>query len=97
MPPSQRPARRPRPAASQTPVTKRLWATRYKWTADKLAAAAPRDPAAQVVPKPPKPLSVTYSFAGDEVLREHVRTVGRPAAGALVGPARCRTQRAGQA
>lgn len=57
----------------QTPVTKRLWATRYKWTADSLAAAAPRDPAAAIEPKPPKPLNITYPFSSDAVLREHVR------------------------
>lgn len=55
-----------------TPVTKRLWQQRYKWTDDKLAAAAPRDPAAQLV-KPPKLTTVVYPFSSDEVLREHVR------------------------
>ncbi|EFN56026.1 hypothetical protein CHLNCDRAFT_145454 [Chlorella variabilis] len=55
-----------------TPVTKRLWQQRYKWTDDKLAAAAPRDPAAQLV-KPPKLTTVVYPFSSDEVLREHYK------------------------
>ncbi len=38
---------------------------------EKLLAAPPRDPAAQL-PKPPRPISITYPFSTDEMLREHV-------------------------
>jgi hypothetical protein len=54
-------------------VTKRLWQQRYKWTDERLAAAAPRDPAAARLAKPPQVTRVTYPFSRDEVLREHVR------------------------
>ena len=39
---------------------------------EKLLAAPPRDPASQL-PKPPRPISITYPFSADEMLREHVR------------------------
>ena len=53
-------------------MTKRLWQQRYKWTDERLAAAAPRDPAAARLAKPPQVTRVTYPFSRDEVLREHV-------------------------
>ncbi|KAI7836532.1 hypothetical protein COHA_009597 [Chlorella ohadii] len=40
---------------------------------EKLLAAPPRDPAAQL-PKPPRPISITYPFSTDEMLREHYRS-----------------------
>ena len=59
-------------------MTKRLWQQRYKWTHERLAAAAPRDPAAARLAKPPHVTRVTYPFSRDEVLREHVRPKAHP-------------------
>ncbi|KAL4451612.1 hypothetical protein ABPG75_007274 [Micractinium tetrahymenae] len=58
---------------SQTPVTKRLWLQRYRWTDERLAAARPRDARAAQPAKPPNRTTVRYSFASDPVLREHYR------------------------
>jgi hypothetical protein len=44
---------------------------RYPWTEERLLAAPPRDPAGQL-PKPPRPLVITYPFSTDDMLREHV-------------------------
>ncbi|EFN56025.1 hypothetical protein CHLNCDRAFT_145453 [Chlorella variabilis] len=46
---------------------------RYPWTEERLLAAPPRDPASQL-PKPPRPLQVTYPFSSDDLLREHYRS-----------------------
>lgn len=55
-------------------VTKRLWQQRYRWTEERLAAAAPRDPeAAAQQGKPPARVRVAYSFAADPITREHYR------------------------
>lgn len=57
-----------------TPITKRLWLQRYRWTDDRLASARERDPAAAAtLRKPPQPLSVRYPFSSDPVVREHYR------------------------
>ncbi|KAL4856193.1 Zinc finger MYND domain-containing protein 10 [Chlorella vulgaris] len=59
---------------SYTPVTKRLWTQRYKWTDDKLAAASPRDPLLQQqLVKSPCPTVISYPFTNDSILREHYR------------------------
>ncbi|KAL4433423.1 hypothetical protein ABPG77_010276 [Micractinium sp. CCAP 211/92] len=58
---------------SQTPVTKRLWLQRYRWTDERLAEAQPRDAGAVQPAKPPHRTTVRYSFASDPVLREHYR------------------------
>lgn len=54
-----------------TPITKRLWLQRYRWTDVRLARARERDPSAATLRKPPQPVSITYPFRSDPVTREH--------------------------
>lgn len=58
---------------AQTPVTKRLWQQRYRWTDARLAAATPRGDESARAFKPPTRTLIQYAFSSDPVLREHYR------------------------
>jgi len=53
-----------------TPVTKQLWAHRYKWDTESLANAQPQS---TFTPKPSTKTEVPYPFSKNLALREHFR------------------------
>jgi acyl-coenzyme A thioesterase 9 len=53
-----------------TPVTKKLWAQRYKWDTESLSSAQPQT---AFLPKPSIKTEVPYPFSKDPVLREYFR------------------------